>query len=210
MTCVMCRSPIMGDAICRVCGYKPRTVSFMTKVRSTYSVHAAVQTTTLKWLQRFFGEDKMTKREVTPELVKDLKPFVLKKPTKLYRGLGWDEVADYDLTSTLPKAGDVIEYKDNSCSSWTPTPRAAWGYASNFDGVRIVLEAEINPKATIVDTDNLPKEILDTCERKTGEHAESREVIVAVGSHKAKLIYVGYFDDEGEWQETEVSPIITP
>ena len=186
-------------------------MEFLKLLEKRYRVTAALNPITVKWLQRFFGEDKTAKKHILPSIVDELKPYALKKATKLYRGLGWDEVSEYNLTRKFPvKAGDVIEYKDSSCSSWTPLPRAAWGYASNFEGIRVVLEAEINPQATLVDTDLLPKEVLDACERKTGEHAESREIIVAKGNYKAKIIYVGYFDEDGEWQETEVAPIITP
>lgn len=186
-------------------------MDFLSLIKNRYKIIADLHPITITWLQRFFGEDKTAKKNILPSILNELKPYALKKTTKLYRGLGWDDVSDYDLTSKFPvQAGDTIEYKDNSYSSWTPIPRAAWGYASNFDGVRVVLEAEIKPQSTLVDTELLPKEVLDACERKTGEHAESREIIVLKGNYKAKIIYTGYFDDDGEWQETEVAPIITP
>lgn len=184
---------------------------FLKRLKRRYAITANLHPITIKWLRQFFGEDKTAKKHIPPSIIEDLKPYTLKKATKLYRGLGWDDIYDYNLTPTFPvKAGDMINYTDSSYSSWTPIPRAAWGYASNFDAIRLVLECEIKPQDTLVDTDLVPKEVLDTCERKRGEHAESREIIVTKGKYKAKIIYVGFFDNEGEWQETEVPPIITP
>jgi hypothetical protein len=40
MTCSMCRSPVMGDKPCGVCGHKPRKISFQGQVNALYKIQA--------------------------------------------------------------------------------------------------------------------------------------------------------------------------
>lgn len=189
------------------------------KVTARYIV-ASLSKDAVHWLERFFDDSDLdryytAKRTLPKEIDDELAPYREKEPLKLYRGFHWDSAETYlgasnRFTDDIPKAGTVISYDDNMFSSWTTSPRAAWGYSTGGDGMRMVIEATIAAKDQAADTSLLPKDVLEKFKYKSGEHAESREIVVRPGKHRAKIIYVGWMDEDDEWQESEVPPIIDP
>lgn len=149
----------------------------------------------LKWFIKYQHTSEKYKDAFKKSYIEELKKYRLKKSTKLYRILSWDdefagdEIQDFLQNYKIKgKVGEVFNYIDTPFSSWTKDkeyvldqPQATY---------KIILEAMVSPDATFLDFDNLPSSI-DT------PFINEREILV-YKPIKAKIIHVFIEDEEEE------------
>lgn len=146
-----------------------------------------------KWLQKFMGEAGQTNPSKNVE--NELSQFKSNSSIKVYRGLGWHEsesVMFVNFSSYPFEKGASVVNNYKRPSSWTANLLIAEAFAKGTGPYWVVLEATVSPKDILIDTRTLTNDILD----KAYYYARQREVILKKGQIKAKIIKIGYKDNE--------------
>ncbi len=133
------------------------------------------------WLYNYIGEGSLLLKNLSDDIIEELKPFKPKKSIKIYKGI--EEVQIKYFSEKLPpyKKGEIMKSDFTISTSWTTNILVARRFVDEYpSSTPFVISMIAEPDDILVDVQMLPNRYY---------HTNQREIIILPGKYEYKLVW---------------------